>query len=96
MYTCNPGWTDAVPSIEDSDEVQAKYTQAKKNWSKKEAADFKTWNQSLANAKNKCETIDKKLNQKINEFNNLQEDYKEALALAERSATKKRKRSSVA
>ena len=79
--------------MEDSPEVQDKYRNAKTAWSKAETSALEGWKKSLANTKEKHSSIQHQLNEKMSQFNIFQEDYKAALAL-ERSAKKKRKRSS--
>ena len=82
--------------MEDSPEVQDKYRNAKTAWSKAETSALEEWKKSLANTKDKHSSIHLQLNEKMSQFNIFQEDYKAALALEERSAKKKRKRSSAA
>ena len=81
--------------MEDSPEVQDKYRNAKTAWSKAETSALEQWKKSLARATEKHSSIEHQLNAKMSQFSSFQEDYKTALAL-ERSAKKKRKRSSAA
>ena len=81
--------------MEASPEVQDKYRNAKTDWSKAETSALEEWKKSLASAEEKHSSIEHQLNEKMSQFSTFQEDYKAALAL-ERSAKKKRKRSSAA
>ena len=81
--------------MEDSLEVQDNYRNAKTAWSKAETSALEKWKKSLASATEKHSSIEHKLSEKMSLFSSFQEDYKAALAL-ERSAKKKRKRSSAA
>ena len=81
--------------MEDSVEVQENYRNEKAAWSKTETSALEKWKKSLASAKEKHSSIGHQLNEKMSQFSTFQEDYKAALAL-ERSAKKKRKRSSAA
>ena len=89
------GWEGNVPSMEDSPELQDDYRNAKAAWSKAETSALEKWKKSLASATEKHSSIEHKLSEKMSLFSSFQEDYKAALAL-ERSAKKKRKRSSAA
>ena len=89
------GWNGDVPSMEDSPELQDDYRNAKAAWSKAETSALEKWKKSLASATEKHSSIEHKLSEKMSLFSSFQEDYKAALAL-ERSAKKKRKRSSAA
>ena len=89
------GWKGDVPSMEDSPELQENYRNEKAAWSKAENSALEEWKKSLAGAMEKHSFIEHQLNEKMSQFNIFQEDYKAALAL-ERSAKKKRKRSSAA
>lgn len=89
------GWEGDVPSMEASPELQENYRNEKAAWSKAENSAVEEWKKSLAGAKDKHSSKEHQLNEKMSQFNIFQEDYKAALAL-ERSAKKKRKRSSAA